>query len=196
MRQAIVILMFVFITGATPSAPDITVRNYEECVKAGYPTGKAAGQERCWTPREFRTFVKGLKPSIRQGIYGTITLRSGNCMPMSSKRRKDGKLDIPQRPNPCRVDVIDSTVYIYPLHKKNLLKPVPYPPPDLTPVAVGRSTDGFYEIMLPTGSYSVLVEDRGLKSCRFMSNELEACPVTISTDEVWEYPIEINHASF
>jgi hypothetical protein len=163
------------------------VQNYEECVKAGYPTGRSAGQERCWLPTTFRIFVKDLKPTIRQGIYGTITLRTGNCMPRL--RFGDERDKIPPT-DPCAWSIVDRQV--------NIMQPIeapnsrgPYPPRDLVPLKVTQSFNGFYEIALPAGKYSVFVEDNGKKLCSWGGD----CQITIGKDMIWEHNIRINHAS-
>ena len=73
------LLIGLFLTAVAAPAADSPIRNYEECVKAGHSTGKTAGQDVCLSPKDYRTFVKGLKPTIPEGIYGTVMLRTGNC---------------------------------------------------------------------------------------------------------------------
>jgi hypothetical protein len=188
------LLIGLFLTAGVARAADSPVRNYEECVKAGYPTGTAAFQERCWTPWDFRTFVKGLKPTIRQGIYGTITLRTGDCMPLSVKEGKDGRLIVPPRKNPCTVTVVDRDVYIFPVLRSHY-KWGSYLPTDIAPLRTVTSKNGFFEVELPPGSYSVLVESRGRKYCRWSNANHEACPATIKMGELWEHQIVINQAT-
>ena len=162
------------------------VRNYDECVKAGYPTGKAAGQERCWTPTSFRIFVKGLKPTIHQGLYGSITLRSGNCMPgmiFGDERDK-----IPP-PNPCTLMTVDRTVYIMEPIEARYKWHGPYLSADLPPFKITKSINSIYEIELPVGRYELCVEDNGKKYCRWV-------PFTIEKERLQEFNIEINHAVY
>ncbi len=145
---------------------------------------------------EYRTFVKGLKPTISEGIYGTVMLRTGNCMPQVRIRRKDGTLDLPPRQNPCTLTIVDREVYIYRVLSSKHKWRGPYLPNDVAaPLRVVTSKNGFYEAELPAGSYSVLVEDDGKKYCMFGNTNDEACPVTIKAGELWEYQILINHAS-
>jgi hypothetical protein len=185
----------LFLIAVAAPAADSPIRNYEECVKAGHSTGKTAGQDVCLTPQDWRTFVKGLQPSIRQGIYGTITLRTGNCMPRVVTRGEDGTLNLPPRQDPCTVAVVDREVYIYPVLGSKYKWRGTYLPGDVAPLRVVRSKNGFYEVEVPAGSYSVLVEDEGKKYCMFGNSNDEACAVTIKAGELWEYQILINHAS-
>lgn len=193
-RSTVLFLCCLILSGAATLSADTRVRNYEECVKAGYLTGTAAGQERCWTPREFRIFVKGLKPTIRQGIYGTITLRTGNCMPFIRELGQDGNFVRP-RSNPCHLAVVDREVYIFPLLGSRYKWGQPFLPTDMALSWVTRSKNGFYEIELPAGSYSVLVEHDGKKYCARANKNDEACPVTVELGVIWEHQILVNRAA-
>ena len=167
-------------------APAIPVRNYDECVKAGYPMGKDAGQEQCWIPNGFRIFVKGLKPSIHQGIYGTVRLRSGNCMP--GIRFGDERDRIP-RPNPCTVVTVDRILYIMePIEARDRYDGH-YLSPDLPPLKIAKSVNGIFEIDLQIGRYQLCVEDKSKKSCSWL-------PFTIERDGLQEFNVEINHAVY
>ena len=174
----------------------VSVNNYEECVKAGYPTGTAAGQERCWTPKGFRIFVKGLNPTIRQGLYGTITLITGNCMPSMVDVDRQGNIIVSPGPNPCRLTVIDREIYIMEPIEGSHRWGGPYLPVDSSAVKSTKSTNGIYEVELPAGTYSVFVEDNGKKYCNRSGMKGEACQITIRDGQRWEYNIEIDHAVY
>ena len=189
------VLLGLCLTAVAALAADSPIRNYDECVNAGHGTGRTAGRDVCLSPKDYRTFVKGLKLTIPEGIYGTVMLRTGDCMPQVGRRRKDGTLELPPRQNPCTFTIVDREVYIYPVLGSKHTWRGTYLPNDVAPFRIVRSKNGFYEVELPAGSYSVLVEDGGKKYCMFGNSNDEACPVTIKAGELWEYQILINHAS-
>jgi hypothetical protein len=116
-------------------------------------------------------------------------------MPRIVTRREDGTLDLPPEKNPCTFAPVDREIYIYSVLRSKHQWRGPYLPRDIPPLRVVKSKNGFYEIELPAGSYSVLVEDEGKKYCMFGNTNDDACPVTIKGGELWEYQILINHAS-
>jgi hypothetical protein len=130
------------------------VRN--ECVHAGFPTGGLGTQERCWTPDLRDAFVKGLKPTIQQGAYGTVILRTGNCMPriVGSAESSD----------PCRYRPVDRRIYIFdyadelplrrPTDKELILK-------SYQPIKFIDTNSAFYQVELPVGRYTLMAKDEG-----------------------------------
>ena len=110
-------------------------------------------------------------------------------------RREDGTVDMPPERDPCTRRLVDREIYIYSVLGLKHEWRGPYLPRAMPPLRVVKSKNGLYEIELPAGSYSVLVEDEGKKYCMFGNMNDEACPVTIKAGELWEYQILINHAS-
>ena len=57
--------------------------------------------------------------------------------------------------------------------------------------------NGFYEVELPPGTYSIFVEDLGKEYCnpQNLGERGELCQITIGT-ELKEYNIGINHVAF
>jgi hypothetical protein len=109
---------------------------------------------------------------------------------------RQGNIIVPPRPNPCHMTTVDREIYI--------MEPImgshrwggPYLPLDLTALKSTKSKNGIYEVELPAGTYSVLVEDNGKKYCSWSGMKGEACQITIRNGQLWEYNIEVNHASF
>jgi len=75
------VLMIALLHGiALTQTSDKRVKNYDECIRAGYPTANPyqLTQEQCWTTN-YGFFFKGLKPTIKQGVYGRVILNTGDC---------------------------------------------------------------------------------------------------------------------
>ncbi len=133
------------------------IANYDQCVRAGYPTGRLGTQERCWTPNLAEIFVKGLEPTIQQGVYGTIVLRTGDCMPRG--------VDSPSDP-PCQYRPISARLYVVTYNGKYPIPVVTNEPPERVfkvhkPLKIAQADNGIYEISLPEGSYLILAEYEG-----------------------------------
>ena len=99
---------------------------------------------------------------IDRGIYGTVLLKTGNCAP----DRCSG-LDCVFEEDSCKELPISRTVYARD-PKKNM-----------TLVLSARSNrDGFYEMKLPPGRYSILVEDAEEEVCHTIQDSIQ-CPVEV-----------------
>ena len=111
------------------------------------------------------------------GIRGSVTLISGDCMPGE-----------PSKTHPCTRTNISRAVYIRePATSANrstakLVK------------QITSGANGYYEVELPAGTYSIFVEDEGREYCNFFGGLGEACQITI-TDKVAEFDINIDKAA-
>jgi len=137
--------------------PHGRVTNYDQCVQAGYPIGRLGNQERCWTPNLEDVFVKGLKPTIQQGVYGTLVLRTGNCMPRGSH--------IPNN-DPCQYKPVDRHLYVFAYVSESPLLGLSGQPKELVlkaykPIKSAETNNAVYEIALPAGSYLVFADEEG-----------------------------------
>jgi hypothetical protein len=180
-----VTILFCLIVALVAAAPlPTTINNFDDCLKAGYPTGKSLpeGWERCWTPQ---VFVKGLNPTISQGVYGKITILTGNCMPgaVSSKPT-----------NACNEFSVDRQVYVTEPVTWSVVKDG-FLATGLNPIKQTKSQGSFYEVQLPSGTYSIFVEDQEKKRCTGFGSKGEACQVTVGKNELKEHNIQINHAA-
>ena len=91
-------------------------------------------------------------------------------------------------PNPCTLVTVDRMLYIIDPIKAKDKWDAPYLSVDLTPLKIAKAVNGIYEIELPIGEYWLCVEDNGKKYC--------AARFTIEKDDIQEFNIEINHATW
>lgn len=120
---------------------------------------------------------------IEKGINGYVTLYQGNCMPPAGIE--------------CLINKLSTTVKIYDLiSKEDVIEG--YYVGEKEPIAtVISNQEGYYEIGLPNGQYSILVEDpinENKDYCNSFDNEY-ACPVLVN-DELVEFNIRIDYASW
>ena len=132
--------------------------------------------------------TKEQTPTINQGIYGKVTLYTGNCMPIACSG-----LDCFFSKSSCKTSSVSRTIYIrepvtieameimYLKNKTTLVK------------TIESSNNGFYQIELPPGTYSIFVEDESKEYCTGFGGQGEVCQITIG-NEVREYNIIIDHA--
>jgi hypothetical protein len=168
------------------------VRNYDECIRAGYWTGKdEVGREKCvvQTPY-YGLFFKGLKPTIRQGVYGTVTLITGNCMPTTVR---PGLGDILSMlftgRSSCHYEVVNrSRIYVF--------ANTPFPAGRIAtevflkshnPVSFVDMKNGFYEVPLAAGEYLFGTEDDGELYPRW--------PIIVEPGELTEMQLTVKKAA-
>lgn len=156
--------------------------NYNRAITAGYDNSR---QILIWNGIEYKK-DKGT-------IYGTVRLREGNCMP--------GVYPGSGAPSSCRTIITASKVYIYPLLAPSQVTEVngSWTPlnPQLLIKQVVTNQQGYYEVQMPPGTYSVFAEDNGQKYCNFMHivDPKGACPVVVA-DKGISYDITIDHAAY
>ncbi len=120
------------------------------------------------------------------GLYGKITKTTGNCMP----RSVDSNYSVTSS-NTCGTSPVSRTLYVYP----TLTGPLGIARPFPNPIAVTSSNEnGSYMLSVPAGSYSIFVDDDGVKYCNLLSDG-SLCPVTISNAQL-QYDININAATW
>lgn len=121
-------------------------------------------------------------PTIDRGVYGTISLYTGNCMPSTADRESS-----------CEVHPVETTVLIRePVSREAMAGR--YVAEATTLVERTHSDeDGWYEIALPPGVYSVFVEDGDKEYCQRSDDRGRMCPIVIE-DGVSEHNIDIDHA--
>jgi hypothetical protein len=133
----------------------------------------------------FNFYLKGKDtPTITQGIYGKAQLITGDCSPTIG----------PDDHSSCMTIYYPRIIYVrepawselmsvedgrYLEEKPRLIKRV-----------ISRM-NGFYEIELPPGTYSIFVSDWGKEYCNLFGGRGEVCQVTIG-NELKEYDIKIN----
>lgn len=129
-----------------------------------------------------------LKPSISEGVYGVVTERYGDWFPGS---------DGPRGERPYITDV-----YIYEYTKQsdidcNYFFRYPVDSMPKPPIAT-TSTDsnGFYQISLPPGKYSLLIMNYGLLQSMYEDDSCGLTPVTVFADTVVEYNFRVNNCTY
>ncbi|MFQ6012141.1 MAG: hypothetical protein ACE5LS_00635 [Thermoplasmata archaeon] len=130
----------------------------------------------------------GAWPRIEQGIYGEVVLREGNCMPLVGG-------------NPyCQVSLVSRTVYVRELVVGADMMDHTYLRVKTPLIATTEARQGFFEVPLPVGLYSVFVEDEGGEYCRGFSYSDPGripvfCSVRVYSGSTTPYDITIDHAS-
>jgi hypothetical protein len=125
----------------------------------------------------------GPQPKITRGVWGQVTLIKGDCMPTSDT------------PSKCQRVFVPRTVYV--------LEPVKGPQMEGTRLKgegnivqqAVSNPDGFYEIELPDGTYSIFAEDDDGKYCNAFGGQAEACQVTVKNAPE-RFDINIDHATW
>ena len=121
-------------------------------------------------------------PAIKQGVFGKVTLFEGNCMPGAGG---------------CKESRVSRTIYIREPITMGLLKNVSLYWENTTNLIkqIKSNAEGFYEVDLPPGNYSILVDDNGKEYCNSFGQNGEVCQI-ILVNGIKEYNIEINHAAW
>ncbi|GAA4337330.1 hypothetical protein [Flaviaesturariibacter amylovorans] len=118
------------------------------------------------------------KRTITQGLWGTLAFQEGNCMPV-------------QDPNntTCRTCPVQRKLRIYPYTMLQHVLPVNgsfYDGFPNSPVAtVVPDAQGFFQVALPDGQYSVLAEEDGRLYAFGWDGQGGVSPVTVSGVTKW-----------
>lgn len=120
-----------------------------------------------------------------QGIYGYVRLKSGNCMPTLAE---EGLYS-----NTCNTTVVSRKVYIRELTNDTDFGRLYQENKTRLIGEVQSDSNGYYELSLSAGKYSVFVEDNGQEWCYSYSGSGEACAVTIEDGIATEYNITIHN---
>lgn len=102
-------------------------------------------------------------------LEGKVSLVTGNCMPTIGVN------------NNCKHSFVSRNIYIRESASGDLIK------------KVESDANGFYQVNLPLGTYSVFVEDGKKEYCNSFDGQGNACQVVIKTG-INNYDIEINKA--
>lgn len=119
-----------------------------------------------------------LQPTIKQGVAGTILLRSGNCQP--SDQEMDTRCE--GEPYDVTTDVIiRKPTALSDATKGNLVKKA-------------SNVHGTFEIELEAGTYSLFVLHNGQEYCNSFDGEGRACVFDVKPNKVTTYTTIINEA--
>ena len=120
------------------------------------------------------------KPTITQGVYGEVTLRSGNCMP-----------SVWPSTNSCALQKFSTNIYITQKLDENELSSMGTIGTIIKNPTLIKQTKsnekGFFEIELPNGTYSLIFEYEGNKYYQYTNFVVE--------NGITHINIRINNAS-
>ncbi|MCD4740406.1 DUF333 domain-containing protein [archaeon] len=117
-------------------------------------------------------------------LNGTVTLIQGNCMPG------------PELDPSCTTNPISTTIYI---REPATTEDLENNTSDyfITLIKqVESDENGYYEVELPSGTYSVFVDDNNEEYCNSFGGQGEACQITVEEETTTEYNIKIDHAAW
>lgn len=115
------------------------------------------------------------KVTITKGVWGTVSSMEGNCMPM-----------VPPATNTCKHCAVQRTIKVYPYTLKQNATLVPntasfYESFNVPAVAeITADANGFYEINLPNGQYSLAIVENGKLYASGLDGQGGINPVTIN----------------
>ena len=135
-------------------------------------------------------------PTITQGIYGTVVERWGDWQPHPGSTVNAGETPIENDIYVYEYTTFSDFDSIYSDINGVFYFPIEGMPYPLVATTTSAS-NGFYQIQLPTGSYSVLLlENNGkLYSCGFDSN-WGIMPVTVDSGQVVRFNLVLDHAIY
>ena len=134
-------------------------------------------------------------PTITQGIYGTVVERWGDWQPHPGSTVSAGETPI------------SNDIYVYEYTTLSDLNSLSYDengilrfPIDSMPHPLVSTTtsasNGFYQIQLPTGSYSVLLLENGMLYSYGIDSQGGLMPVTIDSGQVVHFDLILDHAIY
>ena len=132
-----------------------------------------------------------IEPTIQEGIYGSVIERYGDWMPTIIGQYPKGG----ERP-------IQREVYVYEYTKMSDVKSFGYVHFDMDtmPTALVARTqsskNGFFEIALPAGTYSVFIEDEGKLYSDQIDGQGGLNPITVKQGEAREVTLVLDHAVY
>lgn len=136
---------------------------------------------------------KEQSPTITQGIYGNVILYTGNCMPTICSGLDLHCLFFGN--TSCKVSFASRAIVVRESATRAAMERT-YLKNKTPLVKIIESSDhGFYQLELPPGTYSILVEDEGKEYCNSFGVDGGVCQITLGT-EIVEYNIEIDHAAW
>jgi len=124
----------------------------------------------------------------KYSLSGYVTLFEGNCMPTVC--------DNPPCETTCKTSFVSRKVYIRELTFIDDMSGGYLVSPKTNLIAsVTSNANGYYNIQLDEGTYSIFVEDNGKEYCNSFRGSGEACEVELSRNTQYNISITI-HASF
>lgn len=126
-------------------------------------------------------------PKIMRGVYGSVAIQSGNCMPTVCTQ--------PPCATSCASEPSATKITVRaPATQKNMNVATLTEPTELI-LETASDGSGKFEIALPNGSYSIFAENNGVEYCNSFASQGEACQVTVK-DDLTEFNITIDRATY
>lgn len=118
--------------------------------------------------------------TIKQGLKGTVTLRSGNCMPGTEESDSSCKEELYDVPTKV---IIKRPIDLQNKENKELVTEI-------------DDVKGEFEIELPIGVYNMYVIYQGKEYCNLFVGQLgDGCEFSVVENKVTSYMLQINEAS-
>ena len=143
-----------------------------------------------WTNKVEDLYVHNEKKvTVGEGVYGTLIQAEGNCMPIINWEKTTCK----NYPVKRKILIYESTKYDQVEQKDWVF----YTEIKTKFIAEVESDDeGFYEIKLSPGKYSVFIEEKGLLYGRTFDSEGYISLVEVESGEAIEHNLMIDYASY
>ena len=144
-----------------------------------------------WTNKveELNVYNK-TKVTVKEGIYGTLIQAEGNCMPTTVDWENTTCKNYPIK---RKIRIYEKTKYDQVVQKDGAF----YSEIKTKLIATAESNDeGFYEIKLSPGKYSVFIEEKGLLYARIFDGEGYISSIEVEPAKVSEYNLMIDYASY
>jgi len=129
-----------------------------------------------------------IKVSVKVGIFGTLTQKEGNCMPMFDV--KDG--DCKEFPVKRNIRIYEYTTGEQTKRNASGLLEV-----EIELIAtVTCDEEGFFEAKLLPGVYSLFIEEKGDLYATVSDGLGGICPVTVESSGISEINLKLNYAVY
>ncbi len=128
------------------------------------------------TKRYSKPLYNTCPPTIKQGLYGCCTYKTGNCMPIIDT-------------NQCKWYGVKRTIFIYEPTKASQAISIDGGSEYFSKITtklvaqIESDNNGCYQVELPVGQYSILILENGKYYCRSMGDNFLLCPVTVDTNK-------------
>jgi hypothetical protein len=133
------------------------------------------------------------KVTITTGVWGTVYLTEGNCMPVVREKPTDPYIST------CKSCPVIRTVQIYEYTTRSQAEPYPsYGPYDKFNTSLVKEvvtdSQGFFQASLPAGKYSIVIKENGKLYAYSYDAQGGIAPVEVNG--VTQHDVNINRASY
>jgi len=162
----------------------LMILSFASCKKADDKSESAD-----WTNKIKALYIHNeSKLSISEGIWGTITRRDGNCMPVVDSAHTT-----------CKEIPAQRSVYVYEYTTikdiNGSMKNFTAPATQLKAV-IKTDAEGFYELKIAPGTYSIFVEENGTFYAGYGDGNGGLNPVTVIAGQVSTGHIVLDYAVY